>query len=182
MNSKGEVSASNMRVFAVALLLVSSTALSSESLVSHLEQRLQANGPEKVNADLATQPSHMAELNQRTADCEPRAVALAVKLTRSNNAKAAERHQESLRIAAGACGEYVLSLLSLKEVPQICASVPSWTATQTARELRRRIKQIEADESLRSSEKGRACSAAYRFELENTRVGIRVGRPAPPTK
>jgi len=164
----------------VALALPGAVAAASETLVPHLEHRLRTDGPEKVNASLCAQPSSMAELNQRTADCEPQAIALAVKLSRSSNVKAADLHKESLRVAMGACGEYVLSLLSLKEVPKFCASASTWTVTQTARELRRRIREIDSDERLRSSERGKACSAAYRYELENTRVGIRTGRPGSP--
>jgi hypothetical protein len=168
--------------FLVALLLLSDLATASDTLLPALEHRLRTDGPEHVNAALLAHPPSMTELNQRTADCEAQAVALAVKLSRTTNAKAADLHKEALRVAAGACGEYVLSLLSLKEVPHVCASVPSWTVTQTARELRRRIREIETNESLRSSERGKACSAAYRYELENTRVGLRAGRPGTPGK
>jgi hypothetical protein len=172
------VGSATMCLFFAALVAASSAATASGTLVPGLEQRLRTDGPEKVNTYLNAQPSSMAELNQRTADCEPDAVALAVKLSRSGNAKATDLHRESLRIAMGACTEYVLSLLTLKEVPKICASASTWTVTQTARELRRRIRYIESDESLRSTERGKACSAAYRFELENTRVGIRAVPPA----
>jgi hypothetical protein len=163
-----------------AFVLLCAGAAASETLVSSLEQHLRTGGPETVNAFLDARPASMAELNQRTADCEPRAVALAVKLARTGNAKAADLHRQSLRIAMGACAEYVLSQVSLKEVPGVCASVPSWTVTQTARELRRRLAEIENDPRLRASERGKACSAAYRFEFENTRVGIRAGRPRAP--
>jgi hypothetical protein len=171
-----------MRAVLAALTLLPAFAMGSETLVSDLEQRLQANGVEGVNAHLTARPSVMAELNQSSADCDPRAVDLAVKLSRSKNTKATELHNESLRIAVGACTEFVLSLLSLKEVPKVCASVSSWTVSQTARELRRRIRQIESDENLRPTSRGKACSAAYLFELQNTRVGIRAGRPNPQSK
>jgi len=170
-----------LAVFA-ALTLLPAFAMASETLVSDLEQRLQANGIESVNAHLTAQPSVMAELNQRSADCDPRAIDLTVKLSRSKDTKATDLHNESLRIAVGACTEFVLSRLTLKEVPKICAAVSSWTVSQTARELRRRIRQIEADESIRPTQRGKACSAAYLFELQNTRVGLRAGRPTPQAK
>jgi hypothetical protein len=168
-----------MRIFAVALaVLPAVTMASSEALLLlGLEQRLQTDGAESVNAYLNTRSSDMAQLNRLTADCAPQAIDLAVKLSRSRNAKATDLHKESLRIAVGACTEYVLSQLSLSEVPEICASASSWTVSQTARELRRRIRDIETDKTLRSSQHGQACSAAYRFELENTRVGVRAARP-----
>ena len=165
-----------LAVFA-ALTIRPAFATASETLVSDLEKRLRTNGVESVNAHLTARPSDMAELNQSSADCDPLAIDLAVKLSRSKNAKATDLHNESLRIAVGACTEFVLSRLTLKEVPKICASVSSWTVSQTARELRRRIRQIESDESLRPTPRGKACSAAYLFELQNTRVGIRAGRP-----
>ena len=114
------------------------------------------------------------QLNQGAADCNPEAVDLAAKLSRGKDAKATELHKESLRIAAGACVEHVLSRISSSEVPVICSSVSSWTLTQTARELRRRIAEIERDERLRQSERGKACRAAYVHELRNTRVGIKA--------
>jgi len=171
-----------MRVLFPALVALPALAIASDALLTTLEQRLRLEGPDKVNASLMAQPSSMTELNQRTADCDPQAIALAVKLARGGNVKAADLHRESLRVAAGACTEYVLSQLSLKEVPKICASVASWTVTQTARELRRRIKEIETDETLRSSERGQTCAATYRYELQNTRVGIRAVPPGRPAK
>lgn len=165
-----------MRLVFAALTILPGLAMGSEALVSDVEQRLLANGVESVNAYLIARPSMMAELNQSSADCNPRAIDLTVKLSRSANTKAAGLHNDSLRIAVGACTEFVLSLISPKEVPKICASVSSWTVSQTARELRRRIRQIEADESAHSTQLGRACSSAYLFELQNTRVGIRAGQ------
>ena len=167
-----------MRVAACALLLVlSSQAGAADAFVTDLEQGVRTHGVESVNAQLSAAPSQMARLNQRTADCDPPAIDLSVKLSRTRNSKAGELHKEALRIAVGACTESVLSLLSPAEVPKICASVSTWTVGETARELRRRIRQLERDERVRPVQHGKACGAAYLFELQNTRVGIRAGPP-----
>jgi hypothetical protein len=86
-----------------------------------------------------------------------------------------DAHREAVRAAAGNCTGFVLALLTPREVPTFCASVSTWTVGQMARELRRRIRSIEADELLRSTQRGKACRAAYVYELNNTRVGLRVG-------
>jgi hypothetical protein len=167
----------------IALAILPAPALAFEAFVGDLEKRLRIDGVEAVNAYLSARPADMGALHQSAADCIPQAIELTVKLSRSKNSKATKLHNESLRIAAGGCAEFVLSRLSLDEVPKICSSVSSWTVSQMARELRRRIKEIEADERLRVSERGKACSAAYLFELQNTRVGIKtypsVPKPAP---
>jgi hypothetical protein len=162
------------RAILVGLLMLPAVAFSSNELISTLEQRLRTDGIEGVNAYLAKQSSVLADLSQRTADCDTQAIGLAVQLSRGKNSKTTEAHREALRSAVGTCTENVLSLLSPNEVPKICASVSSWTMTQTARELRRRMRAIDTDETLRSTERGRACRAAYLFEFENTRVGLRV--------
>ena len=162
----------------LALAMVPAPAMASAALVADLEQKLRTNGVESLNAYLGARPADMAALNQAAADCEPQAVDLAVKLARSQNANATKLHNESLRAAAGGCAEFVLSRISLGEVPKVCASVASWTAVQTARELRRRIKEIQTDDKLGASERGKACSAAYLYELQNTRVGIRALPPS----
>jgi hypothetical protein len=46
-----------------------------------------------------------------------------------------------------------------------------------ARELKRRMKSIDQHEVLRTSPRGRACRAAYLYELQNTRVGLQAGPP-----
>ncbi|HET7795502.1 MAG TPA: hypothetical protein VFL64_19100 [Rhizobacter sp.] len=167
-----------MRSFAAALMaLLPAVAIASESFLAGLERRLQADGPDGVNTYLGTQAAGMAELNRLTADCAPQAINISVRLSRGNDPKANDVHREALRIAVGACTDYVLSQVSVSEVPKVCASAASWTVSQTARELRRRIANIEADEVLRSSPRGKACAAAYRFELHNTRVGVRLGQP-----
>ena len=163
--------------FFMALAALAAPAFASEALLARLEQRLRTDGVETLNAYLGARPFDMGALNQGAADCHPQAIDLAAKLGRSTNAAANKLHNESLRIAAGGCAEYVLSRLSLNEVPKICTAVSSWTVTQMARELRRRIQEIEGNESLRASEQGKACSAAYLFVLQNTRVGVRAYPP-----
>lgn len=158
------------------------TALASDAFISDLEQRARKDGIESVNAYLSAKPSLMSQFNQSTADCNAEAVDLAVRLSRGKSSKANNLHKESLRIAVGACAEFVLTRLTLKEVPNICASASSWTVMQTVRELRRRIGEIEADESLRQSPRGRACSAAYLYELQNSRAGIKALPPSHQTR
>jgi hypothetical protein len=36
------------------------------------------------------------------------------------------------------------------------------------------MQAIDTEETLRSTERGKACRAAYLFEFQNTRVGLRV--------
>ena len=170
------------RAILVGLLMLPAAAFSSNELIATLEQRLRTDGVEGVNAYLGKQSPVLADLSQRTADCDTQAIGLAVKLSRGKNSKVTEAHREGLRIAVGTCTDNVLSLLSLNEVPKICAAASSWTMTQTARELRRRMRAIETDEALRSTERGKACGAAYLYELQNTRVGIRVEQPARPPR
>ncbi|NKI93220.1 hypothetical protein [Rhizobacter sp. SG703] len=167
-----------MRAIVLALAMLPAAAMPSGEPVALLEQRLRTEGVDSVNNYLGGQSSALADLGQRTADCDTQAIALTVKLSRGKSVKTTEAHREALRIAVGTCTENVLSLLSLAEVPKICAAASSWTMTQTARELRRRMQAIDADAALRSTERGRACGAAYLFELQNTRVGIRVDQPA----
>jgi hypothetical protein len=171
-----------MRAILVGLLVLPAVAMSADEPVARLEQRLRTDGVEGVNTYLGGQSSTLADLRQRTADCDTQAIGLAVKLSRGKNSKVTEAHREGLRIAVGTCTDNVLSLLSLNEVPKICAAASSWTMTQTARELRRRMRAIETDEALRSTERGKACGAAYLYELQNTRVGIRVEQPARPPR
>ncbi len=151
-------------------------AMASDALVSELEHRLYRQGVDEVNAYLGTPSStKMLSLQQSTEACHLHAVSLSVQLARGSGSKVVDAHRESLRVAVGRCTRFVLALLSPKEVPKFCASVASWTVSQMARELRRRIKSIEADELLRTSPRGKACHAAYVYELHNTRVGLRVG-------
>lgn len=179
-NAPGAAAAGSSRVRTcwAALALTPALALGAESFMPELQQQLQDHGVEVANAHLMATPASMGQLSQSAADCHPGAVELAVQLSRTKNTKAGDVHREALRMAVGACTELVLSLLTPKEVPKVCASVSSWTVTQTARELRRRIRQLDADERVRPIPFGKSCRAAYHFELHNTRVGLRAGPPA----
>ena len=164
---------------AAALLLTISTlapaALTAESLVADLERRLAAGGAEQVNAYLSSNwSSVMAPLNQKTAGCDLQAVSLSMQLSRSLDTKAAQAHGDSLRAATGKCMRFVLALATIDELPTYCSSVETWSPSQTARELRRRIAAIDADAILRSSQRGKGCRAAYMHELRNTRVGLKT--------
>jgi hypothetical protein len=166
-----------MRAALVSLfgaILLPAAAVAADLLVPELEQRLESSGVERLNTYLVSQwPSAMIPLNRKTASCDLRAVSLAVRLSRSTNARAAQAHQESLREAIGSCTAYVLALASPEEVPKVCASVASWSVMQTVRELRRRIAAIESDQVLRASKSGKSCREAYLYELNNTRVVLR---------
>src|SRR2546425_82753 len=113
-----------MLAFLVPLLLASvapAAAATSGSLVPELELRLAAQGADKVNAYLAGDwGSAMLPLNRRAAGCELRAVKLAVRLSRSANARAAQAHVDSLREAIGSCMVYVLALATREEIPRYC--------------------------------------------------------------
>ena len=164
---------------ALAALLGASTfpvaAIAPDPLVANLEQRLAAGGVEKVNAYLVDHwSSAMVPLNRKTSTCDLPAVRLAVRLNRSVDARAVQAHRESLRDAVGDCTVFVLALASRDEVLKYCSSAPSWTVMQTVRELRRRIAAIESDELLRESANGKACRAAYMYELNNSRVGLKT--------
>jgi len=164
---------------ALAALLGASTfpvaAIAPDPLVANLEQRLAAGGVEKVNAYLVDHwSSAMVPLNRKTSTCDLPAVRLAVRLNRSVDARAVQAHRESLRDAVGDCTVFVLALASRDEVLKYCSSAPSWTVMQTVRELRRRIAAIESDELLRESVNGKACRAAYMYELNNSRVGLKT--------
>jgi hypothetical protein len=149
-------------------------AADSDSLVAELEQRVARNGVESVNAYLVARgAAEMAALHQKTVACERPAVSLTVRLSRSRHTRAVQAHGEALRAAAGSCASYLLAMVTPAEVPRVCASVASWGVVQTARELRRRIAEIDADEGLSASPRGRACRAAYLHELNTTRVVVR---------
>jgi len=171
-----------MRAVVISLLAVIALpvgAAAPDSLVPELEQRLAASGVEKVNAYLASHwASAMIPLNRKAADCELRAVSLAVRLSRSKDVRTARAHIESIREAVGNCTAFVLALATREEVPKYCSSVASWSVMQTVRELRRRIAAIESDESLRASASGKSCRAAYVYELQNTRVVLKSAPPS----
>jgi hypothetical protein len=161
-----------------AAAILSGSTLAADALVAELEQRLARVGVESVNDYLSSHPdSVLSRLNRKTASCELQAVSLAVRLARGVNAQAVQAHEESLRTATGRCARFVLALVSAAEIPRVCASQAAWGAAQTARELRRRIADIEADKLLRGTVQGQACRAAYLYELQNTRVTLRVASP-----
>jgi hypothetical protein len=155
-------------------------ALAADPLVADLEQRLARGGVETVNeslSDPSAGAAMMSRLHRQTAACELQAVSLTVRLARGAQAGAVQEHEEALRAATGRCARFVLALVSSAQVPRVCASQPAWGAAQTARELRRRIADIDADKLLRGTAQGQACRAAYLFELKNTRVTLRVASP-----
>jgi len=163
----------------VATIVLPVTAMAAETFVADLEQRVAAQGVDSVNAYLSSNGAvGMTTLNRSTASCELQAVSLSIQLARGNGSNAVDAHRESLRVAVGSCTRFVLALLSPQEVPKVCSSVASWTVSQMASELRRRIKSIEADKVLRSSLRGKACREAYLYELNNTRVGLRISSPS----
>lgn len=172
-----------MRALLVLLLLASvpATATAQDLQVPEIEQRLAAQGPDKVNAWLAGNwGSAMLPLNRKAAACEPRAVTLAVRLSRSTNVRAAQAHVDALREATGTCMVAVLALAATRaEIAKYCASASAWSVMQTVRELRRRIAVIDADDLLRASAIGTACRAAYVYELDNTRVVFKSTPPPP---
>jgi hypothetical protein len=148
--------------------------------VAELEQRLANAGVESVNEYLSAHPdSELARFNRLTASCELQAVSLALRLARGAHARAVQAHEESLRASSGRCARFILALVSAAEVPRVCASQAAWGAAQAARELRRRIADIEADKLLRGTAQGQACRAAYLDELKNARVTLRVASPSP---
>lgn len=161
----------------LVLAVLPLSGFASEAFIASLEKRVRTDGVEAVNAYLAARPRDLGALHQGAADCMPQAVDLTARLGRGTQASANKLHVEALRIAAGGCADYVLSRLAAGEVPRVCAPVSTWTVTQTARELRRRIQEIEGDPRLSASENGKACSAAYLFALQNTRVGVRAYPP-----
>jgi hypothetical protein len=164
-----------------AAVCLSGFALAADSLVAELEQRLTRNGVDGVN-DYLSEPAgaaSMARLNRQTAACDLQAVSLTTRLAHGANTRAVQAHEETLRAATGRCARFVLALASAAEVPRFCASQAAWGAAQTARELRRRIADIEADKLLRGTAQGQACRLAYLDELKDTRVTLRVASPPP---
>src|SRR5262245_53454140 len=101
-------------LFAIAL----PAAIAPDTLVSDLEKRLAASNADKVNAYLVGRWSAaMVPFNQKTAACDLRAVNLAIRLSRTADAKAAPMHIDSIRAANGSCTVYVLAFAKPAEVP-----------------------------------------------------------------
>lgn len=164
-------------VAAVASCMAATMAMAIEPITADLEQRLRQQGVDAVNAYLAEQAYDLALLHRDTEGCVAPAIGLTVALSRGSRSKTTQAHTDSLRTALGRCTGLVLSQLTLAEVPKVCASVASWTLMQTVRELRHRMRVIAADETLRTSPRGKACSDACLHELKTTRVGLRAGSP-----
>jgi hypothetical protein len=163
----------------LALMCTAPIAAAPEPLVLDLERRLASSNVDAVNAHLlAHASSTMLALHRQAAACQRPAVSLTVRLSRGHHARAAGAHGDALRLAAGRCAGYVLALLTAVEVPRLCTPASSWGPATAARELRRRIADIDADAQLSASPRGQACRAAYQHALHNTRVALRRA-PAP---
>jgi hypothetical protein len=159
----------------LSCLLVAPAQAQAPDLVADLEQRYARSGSRQVTAYLRSNwSSAMVPLYQRTADCAFEAVGLSMKLNRDAHPRVSPALSDSLRLATGKCMSFVLELATPDEIPKYCRSVPSWGAMQTVRELRRRIALIESDALLFASDNGKACHAAYWYELRNSRAGLRV--------
>lgn len=171
-----------LRIALIAAGLVASSlprpAMALDAVIGDLEQRLRQSNPEVVNDHLSANAFDLALLHRDTEGCAARAVRLTVELSRARRTKTTEAHIDTLRTTLGRCTGLVLSLVSLAEVPKVCASVASWTVMQTVRELRRRMRIIEADDRLRTSAHGKACSAACLHELKTTRAGLQASPSA----
>src|SRR5262245_11107962 len=91
--SSGVMHAVLASLLAATALPAAATATAPATLIPGLEQRLAASGPDRVNAYLASNwASAMIPLNRKAATCEPRAITLAVRLSRSRDAKVASAH------------------------------------------------------------------------------------------
>lgn len=178
--SIGVVSCALACALALGVGALPARAGAPDTLLPELEQRLAGGSVDALNAYLNTHwAAAMTPLNQRTADCDLRAVSLAMRLGRGGSpARAVQAHGEALRAASGGCTRFVLALATPAEVSRYCRSQAAWGPAQTARELRRRIAAIDTDEQLRASRRGQACKAAYLYELNNTRVVVRRAAPA----
>jgi hypothetical protein len=165
-------------VLSLAIGLGIGSAGATDSLLADLEQRLSRSGVESVNAYLNSHwAAAMQPLNEKTASCELHAVSLAVTLSRGSNARRA-RHGESAAgrrrwLRAVCLGDGVA-----RRGGPLCASVSSWGPAQTARELRRRIGDIDADALLRSSQRARL-AARLTCTSSRTRESS-SGAPRPP--
>lgn len=170
-----------MRIVGMAIITAASwlvsPAMAFDTVTDELEQRLRQQGAEAVNDHLAAHAFDLALLHRDTEGCVPRAVALTLELSRGRRSKTTQAHTDSLRTALGRCTSLVLSMVSPAEVPKVCASVASWSVMQTVRELRRRVRIIEADEVLRTSPNGNACRAACLHELKTSRAGLWASPP-----
>jgi hypothetical protein len=110
---------------------------------------------------------------ERASTCDLAALSETIEQHRVAEPNAARAQLEAIRIATGQCTRFVLALAYRNEIRKFCSAPETYSAARSARELRRRIAALHADESLRSSVAGQACQAAYRHELKTTRVVLR---------
>lgn len=166
-------------VFAIAALAFAASATASDAVLRDVEQRLDLEGAEATNAYLrAHATTTMAAFNRQTAACDAKALKLALELRRRGHPEATRAHAEALRDAAALCPGRLLGAIPLNEVQLFCRSSEAWSPARMARELRRQIANIDADPPLRATRHGQACRAAYVYELEHTRVGLKRVEPA----
>ena len=111
---------------------------------------------------------------ERASNCDLAALSETIEVLRTSEPGAARAQLEAVRLANGRCTRFVLATAHPSEVRRFCAAPETITAVQAARELRRRIAAIEADELLGSSNAGKECRAAYQLELKTTRVVMRA--------
>ena len=165
---------------AIAVAALHGMAAGADLLVRELEQRYTRDGADAVNEHLVAHwDSAMAPFALQAAACDLQAVSLAIRLSRGGNQRAVLAHTDALRAATGRCARFVLALAPPDEIARYCASVDAWSAARMARELRRRIAEIDADPLLRSGPRGQACRAAYVYEFQNTRVTLKAAPAGP---
>jgi hypothetical protein len=110
---------------------------------------------------------------ERASTCDLAALSETIELHRRAEPSAARAQLEAIRIAIGQCTGFVLAVAYAEEVRKFCSAPETYSAARTARELRRRIAALDANEVLRSSNAGQVCQAAYKHELKTTRVVLR---------
>jgi hypothetical protein len=110
---------------------------------------------------------------ERASTCDLAALSETIELHRRAEPSAARAQLEAIRIAIGQCTGFVLAVAYVEEVRKFCSAPETYSAARTARELRRRIAALDANEVLRSSNAGQVCQAAYKHELKTTRVVLR---------
>lgn len=118
-------------------------------------------------------PSPEWQRTLRASQCDLDALSETIEIVRSSDAAGARLPLEAVRLAGGRCPRFVVALAQPQEIRRFCAAPESFTAVQSARELRRRMALLDQDELLRTSAAGRACRAAYEHELKTTRVVLR---------
>jgi hypothetical protein len=148
-----------------ACLLPSTAAARSEAPAKKVKAPAVAASSEVVGAPGRT---------ERASKCDLAALGETIEILRTSEPMAARVQLEAIRLANGRCMRFVLAAARSSEVRKFCAAPETITAVQAARELRRRIAALEADELLGSSAAGKECRAAYQLELKTTRVVMRA--------